>query len=154
MRRASPPSSAEPRSTRRISRRTRSRPKGLAQQIRLARQAEGIYQVLVAKDLASKLKLIETTQSRVEAQARLDTNAGEQQKLSGEIAEAGAERDAFVDEWRRKLAEELVGTRGDRDTTAAQLSKARLRRRMAVLRAPRDAIVLAVAARPEGAVVQ
>ena len=154
MRRASPPSSAEPRSTRRISRRTRSRPKGLAQQIRLARQAEGIYQVLVAKDLASKLKLIETTQRRVQAQARLDTNAGEQQKLSGEIAEAGAEREAFVDEWRRKLAEELVETRSDRDTTAAQLSKARLRRRMAVLRAPRAAVVLAVAARPEGAVVQ
>jgi HlyD family secretion protein len=127
---------------------------GLAQQIRLARQAEGIYQVLVAKDLASKLKLIETTQSRVEAQARLDTSAGEQQKLSGEIAEAGAEREAFVDEWRRKLAEELVETRSDRDTTAAQLSKARLRRRMAVLRAPRAAVVLAVAARPEGAVVQ
>jgi hemolysin D len=127
---------------------------GLQQQIRLATQAEGIYQVLVAKDLASKLKLIETTQSRVEAQSRLDTNEGEQQKLIDEIAEAGAERDAFVDEWRRKLAEELVETRSDRDTTAAQLSKAELRRRMAVLRAPRDAVVLAVAARPEGAVVQ
>jgi hemolysin D len=127
---------------------------GLQQQIRLAQQAEGIYQVLVAKDLASKLKLIETTQSRVEAQSRLDTNEGEQQKLIDEIAEAGAERDAFVDEWRRKLAEELVETRSDRDATAAQLSKARLRRRMAVLRAPRAAVVLAVAARPEGAVVQ
>jgi hemolysin D len=127
---------------------------GLQQQTRLAQQAEGIYEVLVAKDLASKLKLIETTQTRVEAQSRLDTNEGEQQKLIDEIAEAGAERDAFVDEWRRKLAEELVETRSDRDTTAAQLSKARLRRRMAVLRAPRDGVVLAVAARPEGAVVQ
>jgi HlyD family secretion protein len=127
---------------------------GLAQQIRLAQQAEDIYQALVAKDLASKLKLIATTQSRVEAQSRLDTNRGEQQKLADEIAEAGAERDAFVDEWRRKLAEELVETRGERDATAAQLSKAELRRRMAVLRAPRAAVVLAVAERPEGAVVQ
>src|SRR5262249_40022255 len=84
---------------------------GVMEQIRLARQAEGIYQVLVAKDLASKLKLIETMQRRVEVQARLDTNAGEQQKLGGAIAETGAERDAFVDEWRRKLAEDLVQTR-------------------------------------------
>ncbi len=127
---------------------------GLKRQIALAQQAEGIYQTLVAKDLASKLKLIESTQSLLEAQSRLDTNDGEQQKLTHAIAEAGAEREAFVDDWRRRLAEELVATRGDRDTTAAQLAKARLRRRMAVLRAPRDAVVLAVAARPEGAVVQ
>jgi hemolysin D len=127
---------------------------GLAQQIRLAQQAEGIYQALVAKDLASKLKLIETTQSRVAAQSRLDADDGEQQQLTDEIAEAAAEREAFVDEWRRKLAEEMVETRGERDATAAQLSKAELRRRMAVLRAPHDAVVLAVAERPEGAVVQ
>jgi HlyD family secretion protein len=127
---------------------------GLDRQIGLAQQAEGIYRTLVAKDLASKLKLIETTQSRLEAQSRLATNAGEQQKLSHAIAEAAAEREAFVDDWRRRLAEELVATRGDRDATTAQLSKARLRRRMAVLRAPRDAVVLWVAARPEGAVVQ
>jgi HlyD family secretion protein len=127
---------------------------GLQQQIALARQAEGIYATLVAKDLASKLKLIGTTQSRVEAQSRLDTNEGEQRKLAEEIAEAGAEREAFVDEWRRKLAEALVETRSERDSTAAQLSKAQLRRRMAVLRSPRDALVLAVAPRPEGAVVQ
>ncbi len=127
---------------------------GLQQQIRLALQAEGIYQILVAKDLASKLKLIETEQRRVEAQSSLDTNFGEQQKLADEIAEANAERDAFVDEWKRKLAEDMVQTRGDFDTTAAQLSKARLRHEMAVLKAPRDATVLEVAARPEGAVVR
>jgi HlyD family secretion protein len=127
---------------------------GLRQQIRLAQQAEGIYATLVAKDLASKLKLIGTTQSRVEAESRLDTNEGEQRKLGEEIAEAGAEREAFVDEWRRKLAEALVETRSERDSVAAQLSKAQLRRRLAVLRAPRDGIVLAVAPRPEGAVVQ
>jgi hemolysin D len=127
---------------------------GLQEQIQLAAQAEDIYRTLVAKDLASRLKLIDTSQRRVEAQSRLGTNLGEQQKLSDEIAAAGAERDAFVDEWKRKLAEEMAQTRSDRDTTAAQLSKARLRHRLAVLRAPRDATVLAVASRPEGAVVR
>lgn len=127
---------------------------GLRQQIELALQAESIYQTLVAKDLASKLKLIETSQQRVEAQSRLDTNFGEQQKLTDEIAQAQAERDAFVDEWKRKLAEDLVQIRSDRDTTSAQLSKARLRHELAVLKAPRDAIVLAVASRPAGAVVR
>lgn len=127
---------------------------GLQQQIQLSAQAEDIYRILVAKDLACQLRLIETSERRVEAQSRLDTNLGEQQKLLDEIAGAKADRDAFVDEWKRKLAEEMAQTRSDRDTAAAQLSKARLRHRLAVLRAPRDATVLAVASRPEGAVVR
>ena len=127
---------------------------GLEQQIGLALQAENIYRILVAKDLASKLRLIETSQRRVEAQSRLATNLGEQQKLSDEIAAGQADRAAFVGEWKRKLAEEMAQTRSDRDATAAQLSKARLRHDLAVLRAPRDATVLEVAARPQGAVVR
>jgi hemolysin D len=127
---------------------------GLEQQIRLALQAEDIYRILVAKDLASKLRLIDTSQRRVEAQSRLATNLGEQQKLADEIAAGQADRDAFIGEWKRKLAEEMAQTRSDRDATAAQLSKARLRHNLAVLRAPRDATVLEVAARPQGAVVR
>jgi hemolysin D len=127
---------------------------GLRQQIQLALQAESIYQVLVAKDLASKLRLIETSERRVEAQSRLDTNLGEQRKLADEMTQAHAELDAFVGEWKRKLAEEMAQTRGDRDMTAAQLSKARLRHDLAVLKAPRDATVLEVARRPQGAVVR
>jgi HlyD family secretion protein len=127
---------------------------GLEQEIKLAFQAESIYQALVAKDLASKLKLIDTRQRRVEMQSRLSTNLGEQQKLIQEMAEAAADRDAFVDEWKRKLAEDMAQTRSDRETAAAQLSKAQLRHRLTILKAPRDGTVLAVAARPAGSVVR
>lgn len=132
----------------------RSEAQGLQEEIRLALRAEDIYRTLVAKDLASRLKLIDTSQRRVEAQSRLGTNLGQQQKLTSEIAETRAERNAFVDEWKRKLAEEMAQTRSDRDTTAARLSKARLRRELAVLKAPRDATVLELAPRPQGAVVR
>ena len=127
---------------------------GLEEQIRLSMQAEDIYRTLVAKDLASKLRLIDTSERRVEAQSRLATNLGEQQKLADEIVAAQADRDAFIGEWKRKLAEEMAQTRSDRDAAAAQLSKAQLRRSLDVLRAPRDATVLEVAARPQGAVVR
>jgi membrane fusion protein, hemolysin D len=127
---------------------------GLEQQINLTMQAEAIYRTLVARDLASKLKLIDTSERRVEAQSRLDTNLGEQRKLTDEIATAQADRDAFIGEWKRKLAEEMAQTRSDRDATAAQLSKAKLRHDLAVLRAPQDATVLEVAARPQGAVIR
>jgi membrane fusion protein, hemolysin D len=127
---------------------------GLTEQIRLASEARGIYATLVASNLASRLKLIETSEHLIQAKSRLSTNQGEQQRLTDQIAEVQSDRDAFVSEWGRKLSEELAKTRSDRDGIAAQLSKAQLRHRMAQLRAPRDATVLEVASRPEGSVVR
>ena len=127
---------------------------GLAEQIKLSGDAQNIYATLVANNLASKLKLIETSEHLIQVKARFATNQGEQEHLSKQIAEAQAERDAFVSEWGRKLGEELAKTRSDRDAAAAQLSKAQLRHKMATLRAPRDATVLQIVDRPEGAVVR
>ena len=127
---------------------------GLAQQIGLVGQQEAMYRTLVEKNLASKLKLLDTQQRLVEAKSRLDTNLGEQKKLTEQIAETLAERDAFTSEWQRKLSEELAQTRSDRDATLARMSKAKLVRKLSVLRASADATVLEVADRPAGSVVR
>jgi HlyD family secretion protein len=128
--------------------------KALEEQIRLSKDAQTIYRQLVAKDLASKLKLIDTSLRLVDAQSRLATNLGEQQKLNEQIAGAEAERDGFIQEWHRKLSEEVAQTRSDRDATAARLSKAQLRHDLAVMTAPEDATVLEVAPRPAGSVLK
>jgi hemolysin D len=128
--------------------------KNLEEQIRLAGQAEGMYQQLVAKDLASKLKLIEASQHLVDARTRLDTNLGEQQKLIEQIGGAEAERDSFVQEWQRKLSEDMAQNRSDRDGTAARLSKAALRHELAIMISPEDATVLELAHRPAGSVLR
>ena len=124
--------------------------KNLQEIIRLASQAENIYQQLVAKDLATRLKLLDASQRLVDAKSRLETNLGEQQKLKEQIAQAQADRDGFVQEWQRKLSEDIAQTRSDRDAAAARLSKAQLRHDLAVMTAPEDAIVLDVAPRPAG----
>jgi hemolysin D len=128
--------------------------KSLQDMIRFASQEEDIYQQLVAKDLSSKVKLLDASQHRVDAQSRLDTNLGEQQKLKEQIAGAEADRDGFVQEWQRKLSEDMAQTRSDRGATAARLSKAQLRRQLTVMRAPDDATVLDVAPRPAGSVLK
>ena len=84
---------------------------------------------MVAANLASKLKLIETSQRLVDAKSRLDTNHGEQKKLTEQIAAAEAERSAFTEEWRRKLAEEMAQARSDKGGVEARLTKAQLRQR-------------------------
>src|SRR5947209_3722618 len=128
--------------------------KGLQEQIGLASQAEDMYQQLIAKDLTSKLKLIDASQHLVDARTRLDTNLGEQQKLAEQIAGAAAERDGFVQEWQRKLSEDMAQNRSDRDGTAARLSKAQMRHDLAMITAPEDAIVLELAHRPAGSVLR
>jgi hemolysin D len=126
----------------------------LQEQIRLAGEAQNMYLQLVAKDLASKLKLIDASQHLVDAKSRLETNLGEQEKLKEEIAGAQADREGFVQEWQRKLSEDMAQTRSDRDATAARLSKAQLRHELAVMTAPEDATVLEVAPRPPGSVLK
>lgn len=127
---------------------------GLAAQVKLIAEQEGMYQGLVARNLASKVKLLDTSQRLLEAKGRLDTNLGGQQELAAQIAGAFADRDAFIHEWQRKLSEEMAQTRADRDATAARLSKAQLRHDLSVLRAPADATVLEVADRPPGSVMR
>lgn len=127
---------------------------GLTEQINMFGEQEQIYQTLFSQNLASKLKLLDASQRLVEAKGRLETNLGEQKKLTEQIAEAFADRDAFIGEWQRKVSEELAQTRGDRDTAAARLSKAKLRQDLSVLRAPVDGIVLDIADRPAGSVVR
>ena len=74
--------------------------------------------------------------------------------MKEQIAEAAADRDGFVQEWQRKLSEEMAQTRSDRDAAAARLSKAQLRHELAVMTAPEDATVLEVAPRPPGSVLK
>ena len=128
--------------------------KSLQEMIQLAGQEVDIYRQLVAKDLASKLKLLDASQRVVDTRSRLETNLGEQLKLKEQIAGAEADRDSFVQEWQRKLSEDMAQTRSDRDATAARLSKAQLRRQLTVMRASEDATVLDVAPRPAGSVLK
>ena len=127
---------------------------GLEQQINRASQAEDIYRILVAEDLASRLRLIGHQRAAGRGPIAARHQSRRAAKLADEIAAAQADRAVFVGEWKRKLAEEMAQTRSDRDSAAAELSKAQLRRSLSVLRAPRDATVLEVAARPQGSVVR
>lgn len=127
---------------------------GLEKQIELSGQAQDIYQALVASNLASKLKLIETQEHLLDAKSRLSANRGGQKQLAEQIAGTQADSAAFIAEWRRKIAEELAKARSDRDGVAAQLSKAQKRHQLAVLKAPRDATVLEVADRTTDSVIR
>ncbi|MBP2434251.1 HlyD family type I secretion periplasmic adaptor subunit [Bradyrhizobium elkanii] len=128
--------------------------RGLQEQIQLADESNSIYSYLAGKGLGSKLKALDSAQGLVSAKSRLDQNAAEQQKLLPQIAGAKSEAEGFIQEWHRKLADELAHTRADRESTIAHLSKAQRRRELTIMTAPRDATVLHVIQRPAGSVIR
>jgi hemolysin D len=71
-----------------------------------------------------------------------------------EAAKARAERNAYIEEWRQKTAEELVAARRELDQAVRDLEKATRRNALVVLAAPADAVVLEVAERSVGSVLK
>ena len=65
-----------------------------------------------------------------------------------------ADRQAFIEDFRRASVEQLVELRGQRDTAGEELKKMELRRNMVALTAPADAVVLDLAQRSIGSVVR
>ena len=111
-------------------------------------------QQLADKEFGSKLQLVEAQNQLVSAQRSIVQIEGKIDENSHQLESTIAQRDAFAEEWRAKTADELVGARRDREAAAGDLGKALRRRQMVSLTAPRDAIVLSVAQRSAGSVLQ
>jgi HlyD family secretion protein len=70
------------------------------------------------------------------------------------VAKLAADRQAFIEDFRRATMEKLVEARGLRDTAREELKKMELRRARVALTAPEDAVVLDLAQRSIGSVVR
>jgi HlyD family secretion protein len=109
---------------------------------------------LMRNQSGSKLQLLEARDQMLEIQRQRDNAANTARELMRQQAAAEAERDAFITDWRQKAAEAMVAARRERDAVAEQLGKAVRRNQLATLTAPVDAVVLEVAKRSVGSVVQ
>jgi HlyD family secretion protein len=70
------------------------------------------------------------------------------------VEKVRAERQVFIEDFRRTAYQELVDTFAKRNSTAEDLKKAELRRQLIVLTAPVDSVVLEVGSRSVGSVVR
>ena len=109
---------------------------------------------LVAKAYDSELRLLEARAQLIATEREKIQAIGKIAELEHEAASAAAQRDAYAQEWREKVADELVSVRHDRESAEDELSKALRRRAMVSLAAPEDAIVLKIAQRSIGSVLR
>ncbi len=123
-----------------------------AKRLKLAEDAEKLYQPLLDKGYVSKLQLMQATDERTEMR-RLSADAGNQMaSLRQTLASLRAQREAFIQKWNSDAGSELVTDRNDLDVTRQNLQKAQKLSDLVSLNAPADAVVLKVGKVSSGSV--
>jgi len=120
----------------------------------LLRKIMAMREVLVQQSYDSELRLLEAQSQLIAGERDMIQAEGKIAELKHQAESTNAQRDAYVQEWREKVADELVSVRRDREGTVEDLNKALRRRDMVTLVAPEDAVVLEVAQRSMGAVLR
>ncbi len=126
----------------------------LQQQLELSRQLVSMNQELADKGLGYKKQLLEAKGKEVDALSKIIEDQRDQLKLAEEITTAKSDRDAYINEWARKLAEEYQTNSKDLDTAVSKLAKANRRSELVAMTAPVDASVLDIPKRNIGSVLR
>lgn len=120
----------------------------------LLRKIVDMRKTLMERAVSSELQLLEAQAQLLAAEKENVEDEGKIAELSHQAEGTAAERDAYVQEWREKAADELVTVRRDLATAVDDLSKALRRHAMVTLVAPRDAVVFDIAQRSVGSVLR
>lgn len=120
----------------------------------LLNQIVGMREALLKKAYDSELRVIEARVQLLATEREKIQSEGKILELQHQAANIRAQRDAYRQEWREKIADELVTLRRDREAAAEELNKALRRQDMVRLIAPEDAIVLEIAQRSIGSVLR
>ena len=123
-----------------------------SKRLKLAEDAEKLYQPLLDKGYVSKLQLMQATDERTEMR-RLSADAQNQMSsLRQTLASLKAQREAFIQKWNSDAGSELVTDRNDLDVTRQNLQKAQKLSDLVSLDSPADAVVLKVGKVSSGSV--
>ncbi len=126
----------------------------LTARIAILKTIEDIRSKLFEKSYVSRVQMLEAQSATLAARSELDQLRGEAEELQHERASSAAKRTAFVKEWRGKAEQERVDAGRRRDAVAEELTKATRKAELSALVAPADGIVMEVAHRSIGSVLQ
>jgi HlyD family secretion protein len=106
------------------------------------------------RQTGSRLQLLEATSQVLTLRGQFNDLKNREAELLHEQSAIMADSQAFTGEWQRKLSEELIHTRRERDDVAERLAKAERRSSLVSLIAPVDAVVLEMAKLSVGSIVK
>lgn len=126
----------------------------LTQRLDTMQSIEAMRNVLMAKEVGSRLNFLLSRDARLEVESNLARVRGAIVDNMHRLDKARADQKVFAAEFRRTAYQELVETLPKRNGAAEELKKAELRRQLIVLHAPADAAVLEIANRTVGSVIR
>ncbi|HTJ56865.1 MAG TPA: HlyD family type I secretion periplasmic adaptor subunit [Devosiaceae bacterium] len=126
----------------------------LTQRIAGLKEIDEMNASLAERGNGSRLTYLQARDLSLDTEATLSRTRGDRAQAEQTMEQAKAERQSFIEDYRRTSMESLVDLKDKRSDSAEELKKAQLRKSMAVLVAPADGAVLDVARRSIGSVVQ
>ncbi len=123
------------------------------QRLAIATNVAGMRAELQRDAVGSKLNTLQAQDAQVEATRSLGAALRSGQQDRAQLQGALAERDAYEQEWRSKVSQDLTEASRRLSASQEELAKAELRSRLVVLRAGQDGVVQTVAKVSVGSVL-
>lgn len=127
---------------------------GQEKQVKLLRDIEGTTAKLPRNDADYRLRLLEAQKARYQTANAIDSLKAEEQVAINELKQAQSDWQRFVEERNGELMERQVQLRNELEKTCEEILKARRMHELVTLRAPQKAIVLKMAERSVGSIIQ
>ena len=127
---------------------------GQEQQAKLLRDVEGTTAKLSHKEDQYRLRLLEAQKARTQAANAIESLQAEEQVTRNELKQIHSEWQRFVEERSGELMEQEVQLRTELEKVQEELHKAKRLHDLVVLRAPEKGIVLKMATRSVGSIIQ
>ncbi len=127
---------------------------GQKRQLSLLRDVEGETARLPQKNNDYRLRLLEAQKERTRAINEIESLQAEEQVIANELKQVKSEWEQFLAEWRGDLLHQKIQLRNEFDEISEEINKAERLHELVSLRAPENGIVLALAERSVGSIIQ
>ncbi len=126
---------------------------GQAKQLSIAKEVETMRATMLEKQSGSKLNYLEAQSMRMRVEQSYLDAGNRLAEAKHDLQSKEAERQSFVDTWRQQILENLVNSRTEASIVGENMTKATLVNNLVVISAPEDGVVLDVAKRSVGSVM-
>lgn len=127
---------------------------GQTQQLKVLRDVEGTTARLPQGSEEYRLRLLDAQKNRNQTANDIERLVAEEQVINFELKQANTEWRRFVEERVGELMEQQVQLRSELESITEEINKAKRLHELVILRAPQDAIVLNLAERSVGSIIQ
>ncbi len=122
-------------------------------QLVIAKDIEGMRSQMLQKQVGSRLNFLDAQSNRMRIEQSLQSATNRLSEQSHDLQSKEAERQAFIDQWRHQVLDSLVAARNEAAKVGEGISKASLVNDLVVVTAPEDGVVLNVAKRSVGSIL-